>query len=169
MMYDLRDFARAYASLLGERAIAEYDAVRTCLDAVRELKAFIADPSIDRERKIEALSASVRVRNETKHFFVLLAEHDALPKLDRVRSLIEEAVSEATGRKRARVASVVPLTRDEQRNVAAALRRISGAEIELMNDIDESLLGGFTVTVGDWRFDASLRSKIAIMNQELKA
>lgn len=55
---------------------------------------------------------------------------------------------------------------DVQSRIEKILTRIVGMEVECEVNIDPSLVGGFVVEVGDFRFDASIKGKLTRMKEE---
>jgi F-type H+-transporting ATPase subunit delta len=76
--------------------------------------------------------------------------------LDRQRDVVE-----------ARVASAAPLTAAETEAVSAWVARTSGATVSLTAVVDESLIGGLTVRVGDTLLDASVRGRLERLRNQL--
>jgi F-type H+-transporting ATPase subunit delta len=60
----------------------------------------------------------------------------------------------------AHVTTTVVLTDDEERDLAAALGRSFGREVRLQVVVDESLIGGLTVRIGDEIIDASVARQL---------
>ena len=50
---------------------------------------------------------------------------------------------------------------------AAALERLAGAPVELQVFVDESLLGGATVQIGDLLVDATIRHRLEQLQEHL--
>jgi len=75
----------------------------------------------------------------------------------RVHKSIEEA----------RVTSAVPLTDDIKKELESIVKKISSKKtVELVEEIDKDLIGGFILKVGDRQIDDSIKSKIKAL--ELK-
>jgi F-type H+-transporting ATPase subunit delta len=76
--------------------------------------------------------------------------------LDRQRGIVE-----------ARVTSAAPLTADETEAVRAWVARTTGATVNLSAAVDDSLIGGLTVRVGDTLMDASVRGRLERLRAQL--
>ena len=57
---------------------------------------------------------------------------------------------------------------EDVQSLATGLGKRLGKELVLTVKVDEDLLGGFRVRVGDRMFDASLRSQLEALGQTLK-
>lgn len=47
------------------------------------------------------------------------------------------------------------------------IRKLINSDLPVFNSIDKSLLGGFTIKVGDWFLDASLAGQLNYLNKAL--
>jgi F-type H+-transporting ATPase subunit delta len=67
----------------------------------------------------------------------------------------------------AKVTTAVPLTDDLRSKVLAKVKELSGSkEVTLENIIDESILGGFILRVGDIQYNASVADKLNKLKRE---
>ncbi|WP_304066471.1 ATP synthase F1 subunit delta [Pedobacter glucosidilyticus] len=60
----------------------------------------------------------------------------------------------------AKVTSAIALSDTAKADIIAKVKEVTGGEVRLNATIDESLIGGFVLTVGDKQFDASISSKL---------
>ena len=75
---------------------------------------------------------------------------------DRQRGIIE-----------ARVSSAAPLSADETEQVRDWIARLTGQTVDLAVGVDEGLIGGLTVRVGDTLLDASVRGRLERLRNQL--
>lgn len=167
-MHSLRDYARAYALTTGDRAIDDYEPAKDVLLRVPELRSFIGDPSITIEMKKRALQTAARLNDVMTNFVLMLGRDGALQHLDRLGDLIREEAELQSGSKTATAYSVLPLTKVETTTLKGLLEQLHGIDIKISNTIDTTILGGLKIEIGDWKFDASVKQKLALMNQRLK-
>ena len=73
------------------------------------------------------------------------------------------------GISRAEIRSALPLGDDEREAIVARLRELTGTKIETGEHIDESLIGGVAVRIGDTLYDASVRSRLERLRARLTA
>ena len=67
---------------------------------------------------------------------------------------------------RARVAAT--LSEDEERVLAQALERVTGARVRLKIEHDAGLLGGLVVRIGDTVYDGSVRHQLASLRERME-
>lgn len=68
----------------------------------------------------------------------------------------------------ARVTSAAALTKDEEKRLTAALAKLTGSEVTVRVSVDENLIAGFRIEVGEWVIDTSTRSQLEKMAQLMK-
>lgn len=66
----------------------------------------------------------------------------------------------------AKVTSAVALTDDLKIQILAKVKELTGKDAEINNIIDESILGGFILRVGDIQYDASIAHKLSKLKRE---
>jgi len=66
----------------------------------------------------------------------------------------------------AKVTTAVPLTEALKIKVLAKVKELTGKEVELVNILDESILGGFILRVGDIQYNASIANKLNKLKRE---
>jgi F-type H+-transporting ATPase subunit delta len=84
-----------------------------------------------------------------------------------VREAFEELIDEAKGVHHATVTSAVPLSSDDVSAVTRRLTEITGGSVVVSTEVDESILGGLVVRIGDRLIDGSTKSKLVALKQQL--
>lgn len=159
--------ARVYALAILELAESQGDVdvvLRELEDLASRLESdatfgeFLSSPTVDAEARRQALERLFRGRYSD--LFV-----DALQVLNRkgrlrlipwIARCYREARDESQGRVEVRVSTPVRLTDDLREKLRAAAAQKTGKEPQLMEQVDESLIGGLVVQIGDHKFDDSV-------------
>ena len=82
-------------------------------------------------------------------------------EMDLLLEDIKQAQLELTGRLEAKVNSFNPLNRANESDIKRILSELTGAtEVEIVNEIDETLLGGMVARTPEMELDLSLRTKL---------
>jgi F-type H+-transporting ATPase subunit delta len=174
-----RHVARVYAeALLNAAAKAGRDT-----DLLHELEAlvgevfardpafeeFLASAAIDRNRKAAVLRGAFEGRSDELllNFLLVLNEHDRLGALRAIAAVYRELYDQRSGRMGVRVASAVPLTEEQQERLRGQLRAQFQREPVLHTRVDPDLLGGLVVQVGDWVWDASVRTQLDEIREQV--
>ncbi|MBI5449023.1 F0F1 ATP synthase subunit delta [Candidatus Gottesmanbacteria bacterium] len=87
--------------------------------------------------------------------------------IPKVRELFRKVTSEASRQKYAQLETSVSLTPEEKRSLTQCLAKLVGHPIELVVRVNDKLLGGFRVTVGDWVVDTSLANELRQLSDSL--
>lgn len=84
---------------------------------------------------------------------------------------VGEALRQIDSRKRNQnlgiVWSVIPINTERLNRIKKIMEKYSKRNIEIKNKIDNSLLGGFKMELGDWVLDASLKADFVNIEKAL--
>lgn len=92
------------------------------------------------------------------------------PRGRRIRALLaqaQEIVADQQGRGVAIVTVAQPLESAQRDRIASVLRARFGRDHHIDEIVDDSIVGGFTVQVGDDTIDASIRSRLTELSSKL--
>ncbi len=171
--------AKRYANALFEAAsdrnlVAEVEqelkAIVQIIEAEPDLGKFLEHPNIDNTKKIALLQnvfedkISEIVWNTLK-LLITRGREAILPNL---MQYYVEIANEALGQANALVYSPYSLSDQESTEIAAKFGQITGKTIQVENILDETLLGGLRVRIGDRLYDGSLSGKLANLEKSLK-
>lgn len=84
-----------------------------------------------------------------------------------IAEAFQELVDEANGISHATVTSAVPLTDQDLKAVERRLREITGGPVTVETRVDESILGGLVVRIGDRLIDGSTMSRLRALKRQL--
>jgi F-type H+-transporting ATPase subunit delta len=101
------------------------------------------------------------------NFLLVLNSHDRLGTLRSILRAAIELRDERAGRIPVEVRSAVPLADDQREGLLRQLRDTFHREPVLVTRIDPDLLGGLIVQVGDWLYDASVRTQVETIRNQL--
>lgn len=101
------------------------------------------------------------------NFLKVLAGHGRLDLIEAVSAVVTELLETAAGQKRVEIRSARALSDDARRSVSEQLRNKLGFEPILNESVDESLIGGLIIQVGDTVYDSSLRTRLKTLTGRL--
>ncbi len=134
----------------------------------RELRIFLFSPYFSSEEKRDGIGKVVSQGNdELVNFLELLAEKHRMPAIFRIRQHLDERWAEENRRLEVRLTSAVPLDESVVERVGGEIERKTNMQIDLESDVDEEILGGLVLRVGNMVLDASLRSKLERLRKEV--
>jgi F-type H+-transporting ATPase subunit delta len=128
-------------------------------------------PTIPVDRKLQILDRAFgdRVSGLTLRFLRLAVDRRRERILAHVYPEFLRLSNELRNLVPVEVYSAEPLTDEERERLIAALRKRTGKQIQLNVSVDESLLGGMLVRMGDTILDGSVRTRLAQLRRQLLA
>ena len=171
--------ARRYAEAAFELAAAgkahdtwtrDLDLAATLLGDER-VSGVLDNPSIPLPER-EGLVAKLldkRVAPQVANLIRLLARQGRTELLPEISREFRRLLNEQRGIVEAVVTSAQPLGPEDRDAVRKTVEKITGSKVELNAEVDESLIGGLTVRVGDRLLDASIRGRLERLRHELIA
>lgn len=158
-----RVYAKAMIELANEQSATDdlLDELRefaAFLDANADFDAFISSPTVDTEARRAAIEKLFRGR-ASELFVDSLQVLNQKGRLAIVRSVVEAyrlEHEELHGRIDVYVRTATPLTDELRKRLQVSATKFAGKEAELIESIDESLIGGMIVQVGDQKIDKSV-------------
>ncbi len=134
----------------------------------RDLQVFFFSPYFSSAEKRDGISRAVSGANpELVNFLELLAEKHRMPALFRIRTRFDELWDRENQRLEVTVTSAVELDPAVVESIGAEIERKTGKTIELRGEVDESILGGLVLRVGNRVLDASVRSRLDKLRREV--
>jgi F-type H+-transporting ATPase subunit delta len=135
------------------------------------IEKFLASGAIKRHAKQEALQHAFDGITDPLllDFLQVLNNHDRLGLLRAVWACYREKHDERARRMRVKVRAAAPLSAEQETRLKKELQDTFALEPILDIRIDENLLGGLIVQVGDWLFDGTVRSRLDRIRNQLMA
>ena len=106
---------------------------------------------------------------EVSNFIKMMAENGRLLLVPYITELFDQYRTDAGGVVRADVISAVPLDKSELDRLRAALVKRFDKDVKITSALDESLLSGALIKVGDIVIDGSLKGRIEKLSQSIVA
>jgi F-type H+-transporting ATPase subunit delta len=134
----------------------------------RELQIFLFSPYFSSEEKRDGIARVIEGgEEELVNFLELLAEKHRMPAIFRIRGHFDEKWAEENRLLEVRLTSAVPLDEGVVKRVGEEIARKTNKRIDLASEVDESILGGLVLRVGNMVLDASLRAKLERLRKEV--
>ncbi len=166
----MQDAAHVYADALFEvaRDKGKLDAVgeqlgqfADALSAERELQVFLFSPHFSSAEKADGLRRAVSgAEPELVNFLELLIEKHRMTEVFRIRREFEELWKREQRRIDVTVTSAAELDPAVIEKIGGEIERQTGQQVDLASRVDEEILGGIVLQVGNMVLDASIRSRL---------
>jgi F-type H+-transporting ATPase subunit delta len=136
----------------------------------RDLQVFFFSPYFSSAEKREGIATAVRgAEAELTNFLELLAEKHRMPAIFRIRKRFDELWAQERKLLAVRLVSAVELDKKLVERVGKEVERQTGRQIDLENVVDEDILGGLQLRVGNMVLDASIRARLERLRKEVAA
>jgi F-type H+-transporting ATPase subunit delta len=134
-----------------------------------EVISLLGDPNLTDKQRVQLLFdvTGGEVSNEVRNFVEVLAENGRLVLLPEIQKRFEEYKNDVQGVVDAYIESAYPLEGTQLQTLIGDLERRFRRRINPHVNVDDSLIGGVKVVVGDTVIDGSIRGKLAGMSAAL--
>jgi F-type H+-transporting ATPase subunit delta len=173
----MEEIARVYAEALFEVAKqkGKLDTIRDQLGRVadalerdRELAVFFFSPYFSTAEKRDGIERAIAgAEPELVNFLELLVEKHRMPVIFRIRRRFDELWAEENKRLEVTLTSAVELDPEVVERVRAEIERQTDRTVELHSRVDENVLGGLVLQVGNMVLDASIRNRLEKLRKEV--
>ena len=148
----------------------EVKLVQTVLAQNPEFSKLMNHPKVGKDEKLQVVKEvfDTRVDKELVGFLRLVVEKDRYNEIDEILSYFIARVKEEKQIGVAYVTSAVKLSEIQKKLVEEKLiETTSYKEMEMNFAIDESLIGGLVIRIGDKVVDSSIKSKLSELTKQL--
>jgi F-type H+-transporting ATPase subunit delta len=177
-MAEVATIARPYAEAvfaLADKAgkLGEWSAALKMLAATAAdgtVKGLLSNPNVTSAQLTDLFLATGagEIGPEVKTFVQTLAENHRLAALDQIQSQFETLKNERESSVEAQIVSAFPMAPDQISALVVDLERRFKRRIQPVVTVDQALIGGVKVAIGDEVVDGSVRGKLAAMAVALK-
>ena len=142
--------------------------ITTTISENDEFEVMLRSPIVKASDKINVLNALFKgkVNNITLGLFHLLQDNKRIAMLASIAKQYVIIYNFDKHMQVAKVTTAVPLTEEVEKQVLAKVVALTGKEANLVNEVNESILGGFILRVGDVQYDASISNYLNELKKE---
>lgn len=171
--------SKTYGEAIFELAVSENrvdalaEEIQTVLKALEENPEFseiMKHPKIIKEEKLRIVENVFkgRVSDELTGFIRLIVEKDRYGQFEEIMQYFLDEVKSLKGIGVAYVRSALPLREEQKKQVEAKLlETTSFREMEMHYQVEDTLIGGMVIRIGDRVADSSIRTKLSHLEQQL--
>lgn len=167
-------YAKAILALAKERNLAEkvnadFQLIHRTMDASGDLRVLLKSPVVNSQIKKNTLDLIFKDVSELTHqVFDLLLKNNRINLLALIAIKYEQLFDQMNNQQIAYVTSAVPLSQGLEAKVQAKVKELTGNEAKIENRIDQDIIGGFILRVGDLQYDSSIASQLGSLERELQ-
>lgn len=177
-MAELVTIARPYAEAVfriaqEKKALAAWSDRLSLLSAIAadaQMRSCVGNPELSAAQKCELFLAlaGTPIGGDEVNLIQVLSENERLALLPEIAALFEALKGAEEGIKEATIHSAFPLTDAQLQTVLADLEARFKTRLKAEVVVDQSLIGGVKIVVGDQVLDTSVRGKLEAMGSALK-
>ena len=170
-MAESRVASRYVKSLLGlaveQNALEAVHADMQLFDKVcrsnRDFAVMLQSPIIKHDKKKDILEAIFKgkVHTLTLAIIDILTKKNREPLLPAIAAEFENAYNQYKGIEKATVTTTIAIDEKLKKEIEEMVKKLSGKkQVALETKVDNNLIGGFILNVGDRQIDASIKNKL---------
>jgi F-type H+-transporting ATPase subunit delta len=129
----------------------------------------VASQLLSDDRVLSVLLLAKRVPEPVRKLADLLVQRGRIDQIGAVSAEYRRLLNRERGIVEAVATSALPLGEDEIAALREKVAGMTGRTVDLRVGVDEALIGGLTVRVGDTLYDASVRGRLERLRQRLVA
>ncbi|MDC0341732.1 ATP synthase F1 subunit delta [Flavobacteriaceae bacterium] len=153
---------------ISEVVFGEMKSIQATLAGSKELRVVLQSPVVKAEDKKQALLQIFEKNSDvTKALIQILTSNKRINLLGGVALAYVDLYNDSKGVKTATVITAVTLTPEIEAKVLSKLKEMTGSDnITINNTIDEHIIGGFILRVGDLQYNASIANQLGNLKRE---
>ena len=147
---------------------SDMDLIRATCAESKELVLLLQSPVVKADKKLAVLNAvfGSKLSDLTKNFINILTNKGRESLINDISFAFEDQYLSHKNVLRTVIKSVDGLNDDFKFKVTELVRTAYEKDVEIIEEIDPSLIGGFVLTIGDKQVDASISRKLAELEKE---
>lgn len=177
-MLGSKDRTQGYAAALFDVAEAE-GVLETVSDQLfrfsqtlgseAKLRDAVTDPTLPAEHRAQMITELLggKAHPTTVNLIRFVVESGHARELGAIVDAFVTRAAEARNKALAEVRSAIDLDDQQRASLQAALEQATGKSLELKVVVDPDVVGGFVARVGDVVFDASVRRRLATLQEQI--
>jgi F-type H+-transporting ATPase subunit delta len=138
------------------------------LNGNRQMAIFLFSPYFSTEEKKEGLERAVSGAEPIFYNFLeALLERHRMPVIFRIRNAYDRLWEEENRLLQVQVTSAVELDEQTIKTIGDQIGQQTGRKIELSSEIDDGIIGGIVLRVGNVILDASIRNRLEQLRKQV--
>ena len=135
-----------------------------------EFRAFLSHAEVPLERKTAGIDAVLKDVNPlVKNLISLLVTRGAVESVHDVNLGYISLLDAHLGRQKVEVTSAVPLDDQELQRITQFVGDLTKKDVVVSTQVDDSILGGVIIQIGDQLLDGSTKSRLEALRQQIRS
>jgi F-type H+-transporting ATPase subunit delta len=145
--------------------------IKELLISMPEVLSALQNPIYPPDLKMEIIDEilkAVRVDPEIERFLKLLVERRRIQYIEEIVTMYQELLDEELNIARGEVITAYPISDEEKREIENVLKDYLKKEVILESKVDERIIGGIKIRIGDLIFDGTLKTQLGKFKEIIK-
>lgn len=169
MKYTLltRRYAKAYLEFaiqnkMTDEGLSDLETISETISESRELRGMLSEPFVSAKKKNDILVHVFKnnVTDKTLSFISMMIEKNRSEIIGDIYSQYRELYNEYNNIEVVTVTTAVKIDEATTQRFLYFVKDVIKGNIQIVNKIDESIIGGFIIRRGDYEYDASIKTKL---------
>ena len=130
-----------------------------------EIKKYFDDKKIDKREKVKLVEKKLKpiFSKEIFSFINLLIENELIDELSNIADIYGKMLDEYNNTVRVKIIASCSINEDAIKKIIDTIKTFSDKKIDYTIEIDDTLIGGIIVNIGDTVYDYSIKNQINMM------
>jgi F-type H+-transporting ATPase subunit delta len=148
----------------------DMEMILAAVSEIVEIKSLIESPVVERRKKSGILAGLFegKICDLSLDFIKLVTGNNREEYLAAICRIYIDLYKEEKGIKIASVSTATPLKKEIRQELVSMITKAFKAEIELQEEVNRDLIGGFVLRVEDRQLDSSVKGKLNRIRKELQ-
>lgn len=145
--------------------------IKELLIAMPEVLSALQNPIYPPDLKmeiIEEILKAVKVDPEIERFLKLLVERRRIQFISEIVTMYQELLDEELNIARGEIITAYPISEEEKKEIESVLKDYLKKEVILESKVDEGIIGGIKIRIGDLIFDGTLKTQLGKFKEIIK-
>lgn len=140
------------------------------LESSHELKQALSDQSMERAQRAKILDELLgdKVSEHTLGLLTFIVAQGRARQLPQILEELSALAAEARNSVVAEVRSATPLDEKQRTELASALSKATGKQVEVKVLVDPSVIGGIVAKIGDTVIDGTIRRRLEQIREQVR-
>ena len=148
--------------------LSELHQVKSIFEASPDLKSFFSNPIVAVSDKKDVINrVFTDLSANVLNLFYVLIDKNRFEFFDTILAEFEKNLDEINNVIKIEIVSAVELTTDEEKQISEKLQKKLGSKIEPKYTIDEKIIAGLVIKIGDKVIDNSLKARFDGLEKQL--
>ena len=167
-------YAEALFQLSEEENITKeiYNELHDVVEVIKnnkELDNVLKSPLVAKNEKTQLIEAlfNNKINNDLKNFLKILVEKGRISSLKSIKLTFKELLNDKHNIIEGTVISAIALTEKQVKELEEKLSKKYNKNVTLENEVDQSILGGVLVRLGNTQIDGSVKTRLNNIKDQL--